>query len=87
MCFYLEYSYLPSNYKIIIECERGVIDISVTDEVGKIFSPWMIYPGANYYHYEDKISDVCDVEELVRLMHQAIRKRKQFFLMKKKFLV
>lgn len=81
MCvFYLEYIYLPLKYKIVIECERGVITICVTNEEGKRFSPWMIYPGANYYHYEDRISDV---EELVKLTHQAIRKKEIIFLNEK----
>ena len=78
MCvFYLEYMYLPSKYKIMIECERGFITIQVTDEDGKRFSPWMVYPGTNYYHYEDRISDI---EELVELTYQAIAKEQITFL-------
>lgn len=72
MCvFYLEYEYLPSNYKIIIECERGVITICVKNEEGEMFSPSMIYPSAKYFHYEDRIEDI---RQLVELTHQAIVK-------------
>lgn len=77
MCvFYLEYIYLPLNYKIVIECERGYITIKVINKEGLIFSPWMIYPDANYYHYEDRITDV---KELVELTHQAIVKEEIVF--------
>lgn len=78
MCvFYLEYDYLPLNYKIVIECERGVITICVNNQEGQSFSPRMIYPEAKYYHYEDKPEDVA---QLVKLTHQAIVKREIIFL-------
>jgi hypothetical protein len=77
MCvFYLEYKYIPLDYKIIIECERGFIIISVTNQIGEKFSPWMIYPEADYSHYEDKAEDVL---QLVRLTYQAIDKKEISF--------
>jgi hypothetical protein len=72
MCvFYLEYDYSPSRYKIIIECERGFITISVKDQAEKQFSPWMIYPESRYYHFEDVDKDIL---QLISLTHQAIKK-------------
>lgn len=77
MCvFYLEYEYFPLNYKIIIECERGFITICVKNEEEKRFSPWMIYPNTNYYHYEDRIDDVI---QLIELTHQSIVKQEISF--------
>ena len=77
MCvFYLEYEYMPLHYKIIIECERGFIVITVKNTNGEIFSPWMIYPEADRYHFEDKPEDV---EQLVKLTHRAIAKQKITF--------
>lgn len=78
MCvFYLEYDYSPSCYKIIIECERGFITISVKNQDGRCFSPWMVYPESRYYHseYVDK-----DVYQLISLTHQAIKKNDIKFL-------
>lgn len=70
MCvFYLEYEYMPNCYKIIIECERGFITISVKDQTGRCFSPWMIYPESHYYHFEDVDKDIY---QLISLTHQAI---------------
>lgn len=78
MCvFYLEYDYKPMNYKIFIECERGFITINVTNHEGKRFSPWMIYPDTNYYHFEDRIDDI---EDLVKLTYRAISKNEIVFL-------
>lgn len=77
MCvFYLEYVFLPLNYRIVIECERGFITICIKNQENKRFSPWMIYPDANYYHYEDRINDI---EQLVKLTHQAIVKQEISF--------
>jgi hypothetical protein len=78
MCvFYLEYDYSPSCYKIIIECERGFITISVREQTGRHFSPWMVYPESRYYHYEDVDKDVY---QLISLTHQAIKKNEMKFL-------
>ncbi len=78
MCvFYLEYDYSPSCYKIIIECERGVITISVKEQTGRHFSPWMVYPESRYYHYEDVDKDVY---QLISLTHQAIKKNEIKFI-------
>jgi hypothetical protein len=72
MCvFYLEYDYTPNQYKIIIECERGFITISVINQKGDHFSPWMIYPESRYYHFEDVDKDIY---QLISLTHQAILK-------------
>lgn len=78
MCvFYLEYDYSPSRYKIIIECERGFITISVKDQAEKLFSPWMIYPESRYYDFEDVDKDIF---QLISLTHQAIKKNEiKFF--------
>lgn len=78
MCvFYLEYEYVPMNYKIIVECERGIFNIEVVNQDEKRFFPYMIYPGINYYHYEDRIEDV---KESVSLTHKAISKNEIVFL-------
>ena len=37
VCFYLEYHYLPYDYKIIMECERGFIVIEVQNKAGDVF--------------------------------------------------
>lgn len=74
--FYLEYDYIPLKYKIVIECERGFIGITVENKNGEIFSPWMIYPEADYYHFDDKSEDV---EQLVKLTHRAFTKQKITF--------
>jgi len=77
MCvFYLEYEYMPLNYKIIIECERGFIVISAENQKGETFSPWMIYPEADYYHFEDRPDDVA---QLVKLTHQALAEQRISF--------
>lgn len=75
--FYLEYDYSPSCYKIIIECERGFITISVKDQAGRCFSPWMVYPESRYYHFEDVDKDVY---QLISLTYQAIKKNDIKFL-------
>ncbi len=78
MCvFYLEYDYSPSCYKILIECERGFITISVKNQAGNRFSPWMIYPESRYYHFEDVDKDIY---QLISLTHQAIMKNEIKFL-------
>ena len=78
MCvFYLEYDYSPSCYKIILECERGIITILVKDKAGRYFSPWMVYPESRYYHFEDVDKDVY---QLISLTHQAIMKNDIKFL-------
>ncbi len=78
MCvFYLEYDYSPSCYKILIECERGFITISVNNQAGNRFSPWMIYPESRYYHFEDVDKDIY---QLISLTHQAIMKNEIKFL-------
>lgn len=77
MCvFYLEYEYKPLHYKIRIECERGFIVITAENQNGEIFSPWMIYPEADGYHFEDRPEDV---QQLVKLTHRAIAKQEIFF--------
>ena len=78
MCvFYLEYELSSFGYKIIIECERGFITISVKDQTGRCFYPSMIYPEADYYHFEDVDKDIY---QLISLTHQAIMKNEiKFF--------
>lgn len=68
--FYLEYHYLPCDYKIIMECERGFIVIEVQNKAGDVFWPLMIFPKANYFHYADVEKDV---RQLVELTHKAIK--------------
>lgn len=78
MCvFYLEYDYLINNYKIILECERGFLTIKVINQDGYIFSPWMIYPEADYYHFEDVEEDIF---QLISLTHIAITKNEITFV-------
>jgi hypothetical protein len=75
--FYLEYTYMPSQYKIVVECERGFITILVTNQVGNHFSPGILYPEARYYHFEDVDRDIY---QLVNLTYRAIdRKEIQFY--------
>lgn len=71
MCvFYLEYNYVPHKYKIILECERGFITMNVKNQEDHIFSPWMIFPEARYYHFEDVDKDVS---QLIELTYKAIK--------------
>ncbi len=78
MCvFNLEYHYLPKNYIITFECERGVLVVEAKDPEGRRFSPGMIYPEANYYHYEDVDRDI---DQLVSLTYKAIRNQEATFL-------
>lgn len=78
MCvFYLEYEYIASHYKIILECERGFLTIKVIDKVNMIFSPWMIYPEARYYHFEDKDEDIY---QLINLTYRAIKNKELKFI-------
>ncbi len=77
MCvFHLEYHYSPSDYKIIIECERGFVTIEVQNKLGEVFWPLMIFPDARYYHYADVEKDVL---QLVELTHKAIKEDLIFF--------
>lgn len=70
MCvFGFEYTYIPKTYKIKAECERGFITIEVINEKGLRFCPWIIYPEARYYHFEDKKRDV---KQLIELTFKAI---------------
>lgn len=82
MCvFYLEYQYYSFNYKIIIECERGFITLKVKDKDNNTFSPWMIFPEARYYHFQDVDKDVS---QLIELTYKAIEEQKIEFLTSKK---
>lgn len=77
MCvFWFEYMYLPQNYKIRVECERGFIQIELINEDGKKFSPGMIFPEARYYHFEDRKDDV---HQLIELSYKAIVENKIVF--------
>lgn len=59
MCvFGLTYLYPELQYKILVECERGIFTICVENSEGKRFYPQMIYQEADYYH-------CCDNEEHV----------------------
>lgn len=69
--------YFINHYKIILECERGFLTINVKDQVGNIFSPWMIYPEARYYHYEDVDKDIY---QLIDLTYNAIKKKEAKFI-------
>ena len=78
MCaFVLTYDYSPESYQITLECERGFLTLSVKDETGNTFKPWMLYPEIRRYLFEDKAQDI---EQLVSLTHQAISKNEiRFF--------
>lgn len=70
MCFFrMEYRYLPSGYTIRIECERSVVNVYITNNEGKVFSPERIYQEANHCHYE---SNEEDLKQLIRLTYKAI---------------
>ncbi len=66
MCvFEIGYKYLPKDYSIVWECDRGIITVIVKDAEGKRFWPSIIYPEAHYYHYEDVQKDVAQLLELL----------------------
>lgn len=75
--FGLEYSYLPDNYKIHIESERGIITIMVKNDENKVFYPSMIYNEALYYHYSDNEKDVF---QLINLTYKSIIRKEIIFL-------
>jgi hypothetical protein len=78
MCvFFLEYDYTPKGYKILIDCERGIFTVEVKDPNNGVFSPWMIYPESNYFHYEDQEADVIHA---VSQIHRAIENSELRFL-------
>ncbi|MEE3496406.1 MAG: hypothetical protein VZR06_14695 [Butyrivibrio sp.] len=69
MCVYrMDYIHIPSGYKIIFECERGVIvaQIANNDIITYLTE---IYPEANYLHYENK---EADLKHLINLVYKAI---------------
>ena len=75
--FALAYNYSPESYQITLECERGFLTLSVKDETGNTFTPWILYPEIRRYLFEDKSQDI---EQLVSLTHQAISKNEiRFF--------
>lgn len=65
----LEYSYSLEKYKIIIESERGFIEIRVYNDRDEIFYPKLIYSEADYFHFADKERDVY---QLINLTKRAI---------------
>lgn len=65
----LDYTYLPNDCKICIECERGAVVITVRNDKGEVFSPTMAYPEAKYTHWADVEADVL---QLVTLTHKAL---------------
>lgn len=78
MCvFGLTYKYIPMNYMIEVECERGFITLSVKNDEGQSFSPWMIYPESRYYHFEDNEKDVI---QLIELVYKAINNQEIIFM-------
>lgn len=78
MCvFYIEYEYLPKGYKIIGDCERGYITMTVKNNANQLFRPGFLYPEADRFHFEDRIDDLV---ELVSLTFEAISSNKIFFL-------
>ncbi len=77
MCvYYLEYDYMPKNYKIILECERGIITIKVSNQYKNEFSPWMVYPEFRYFHYQDVDKDI---KQLIDLTYIAINNNETKF--------
>lgn len=72
----LEYSYLVENYKICIECERGIVTITVSNDAGERFYPSLIYSEADYYHFADNKNDVF---QLIDLTYKAITKKEIIF--------
>ena len=78
MCvFEIGYKYLPKDYSIVWECDRGIITVIVKDAEGKRFWPSMIYPEAHYYHYEDVQKDVA---QLLELLIRAIKNDEIVFM-------
>lgn len=80
-CFYLEYEYSPQKYKMILECQRGVITLDVKNQEGNTFSPWMIFQEARQQHslYSDQ-----DIYKLIGLTHKAIKEQTIIFLSNEK---
>lgn len=77
MCvFYLEYHYVPYQFKIILECERGFLTLTVKNLEENSFSPWMTFPEARYYHYVDVDKDIF---QLIQLTDKAIKEKKIVF--------
>ena len=71
MCVYeIGYTYVPKDYSIVWECDRGILAVTVKNKEGKRFWPSMIYPEAEYYHYEDVKKDVA---QLLDLLIRAIK--------------
>lgn len=68
--FNLEYRYLPLDYTISLDCERGFITIQAQNKDGEIFWPLMIFPEARYYHFADVEKDIL---QLATLMRKAIK--------------
>lgn len=70
MCvFCLEYRYLPLDYTIRIECERGVVVLGIKNREGKSFCPTYLHPPIRC-RYEDV---EADMDELVRFAYEVIR--------------
>lgn len=77
MCvFVLTYKHIKSDSLIIFECERGYITVTLVDADGKNHYPRDYFEGSNYYHYEDKDEDLCElVDSIERLIEKLITKR------------
>lgn len=74
--FSLEYHYIPKDYLITFECERGFLVIIVEDKNDNYFWPSMIYPEADYFHYADVKKDIA---QLVDLTYKAIKENEIVF--------
>ena len=73
MCvFGLTYRYLPTNERIMFECERGAITVKLIGLEGKVYYPSEYFEKSRYTHWEDQDEDllelVCSIRELIELM-------------------
>lgn len=72
MCvFGLTYIYLPTNEKIVFECERGAITVRLVEKPGNEHYPGEQFKESRYTHWEDNDHDlqelVCSVKRLFEI--------------------
>lgn len=67
MCvFGLTYKYIENDNLIIFECERGVITVALVDTKGKKYYPSEYFKESDYYHYQDKNEDLCELVDSIK---------------------
>ena len=73
MCVWINLKHIKSDSLIIFECERGIITVALVDTDGKKYYPSEYFKESNYFHYEDKDKDLCElVDSIERLINQKV---------------